>query len=175
MNQLEKVIPVPRPEKPEVANEPVKNQKLNAGVWVGIIMFLFAGIFFWQSFSLDYYGDFGPGPGFLPRWLAGFMVLLSALYIIDSLRKESIDIREAMPKGQGLKKVKAIFQSLIIFLVIVPFTGYVIASVAMLFILFFREYKWYWALALSFLVTSSLFLVFSFLLHVPLPENPFGL
>lgn len=147
----------------------------NAGVWVGIVILIFAGTIAWQSMSMDYYGDNGPGPGLFPLWLSGFLILLSILYIIDSIRREVIDLGEILPKGPGLRKVISIFVSLIVFLIIVPFTGYTIAGIIMLSILFFKEYKWYWGIGISVVVTFILFYAFQSFLNVPLPVNSFGI
>jgi len=147
----------------------------NAGVWVGLVILIIAGTLFWQSLSYDYYSNYGPGPGLLPLWLSGFLILLSLLYIVESIRKERIKLSDIFPKGAGLRKVASIFAAFIVFLIIIPYTGYTIASIVMLFILFFREYKWYWGLGISVAVTLAIFYVFQSLLNVPLPENVFGL
>jgi putative tricarboxylic transport membrane protein len=136
-----------------------------------LILFIFAGTLFWKSLSLKYYSDYGPGPGFFPAWMSGLLIVLSILYIIDSLRKNGIHIKDIFPKKEGLRKVLTIFISLIVFLVLVPFTGYTIAAVSMLCILFFREYKWYWGIGISLTVSFVLFFAFHYLLKVPLPVN----
>lgn len=147
----------------------------NAGVWLGLILLIFGGIFLWYSLSYDYYGDYGPGPGLFPVWLSGLLILLAILYIIDSIRKEPIDLSELLPRGKGLRKVLAIFASMVIFLILLPFTGFTVACVIMLFILFYREYKWYWGLGISIVISFALFYAFYVLLSVPLPVNSFGL
>jgi putative tricarboxylic transport membrane protein len=142
-----------------------------AGVWTGLILIIFAGTLFWKSLSLKYYSDYGPGPGFFPIWMSGLLIVLSILYIIDSLRKQGIHIRNIFPNSEGLRKVLSIFLSLIVFLVLVPFTGYTIASISMLCILFFREYKWYWGIGISVTISLVLFIAFHYLLKVSLPVN----
>lgn len=147
----------------------------NAGIWVGALIFLFAGVVFWQSLSYDYYGTHGPGPGLFPLWLSALLLVLSLLYILDSIRKNVILFRDILPKGKALGNVLTIFVALIVFLVIVPYTGYTVAGVLMLFILFVREYKWYWGLGISAIITLIVFFTFQSFLNVPLPVNSFGL
>lgn len=146
-----------------------------AGVWVGGFLFVFAAILFWQSFSFDYYSQYGPGPGLFPFWLSGILMVLSILLIIESVRKNPIKWTDILPQGEGMKRVASIFVSLILFLIIVPYVGYAIASILMLFILFFGEFRWYWNLGLSIVVTLLMIVVFQVFLNVPLPSNSFGL
>jgi putative tricarboxylic transport membrane protein len=147
----------------------------NAGVWVGLVLLIFSGTIFWQALSYDYFSAFGPGPGLFPLWLSGALIVVSILYIIESVRKEKIKLSEIFPRGSELRKVISIIASLVIFLILVPFSGYITASIIMLLILFFREYKWYWGLVISIVITLSLFYTFETFLNVPLPENSFGL
>lgn len=147
----------------------------NAGVWVGLILLGFSGAIFFQAFSYGYYGSYGPGPGLFPRWLGGGLFVLSILYIIDSIRNGGLDIRELFPKDASLRKVGAVFLALVLFLLIVPFAGYTLASVLMLFLLFIGEYKWYSSLLYSICVSASVFYVFKYLLNVPLPVNFLGI
>ncbi len=145
----------------------------NAGVWVGMVILILAGIVFWQSLSYDYYGDYGPGPGLFPLWLSGLLMLLSLLYIGES-RKRVIQVKDVFPRAGALGDVLRIIAALVLFVVAAPFTGYTIAGIAMLFLLFCREYKWYWGLGISTLVTLLVFFVFLRFLQVPLPVNSFG-
>ena len=146
----------------------------NAGVWVGLVFLAFSGTLFWQALSYDYYSTIGPGPGLLPMWLSGTLILLSVAYMIDSVRNDPIDLKSMLPRGKGLRKVLALFVALALFLTVVKYLGYVIASSVMLFILFAFEYKWYWAGSISLAVTLVVFYVFKSLLNVPLPVNTFG-
>lgn len=146
----------------------------NAGVWMGILIFGFAGTCFYQSLSYSYYGRFGPGPGLLPLWIFGALMLFSVGFIVDSVRQKVSSIKDMMPKGKGLKQVISIFVSITIFIIAAPHTGFSIASVLMLAILFAPAYKWYSNLCISVLTTAIIFYVFDTLLSVPLPVNSMG-
>lgn len=150
-------------------------QLRNAGIWVGLFLLVASGVIFWQSLGYEYYSDYGPGPGLFPRWISGILFLLSLVYIWDSIKKEIIWFNDILPKGKGLYDVLSIFGSLILFMILVPFTGYSIASLIMLVILFAQGYKWYWGLGLSAVITAIVFFAFETLLNVPLPVNSFGL
>ncbi|MBP1930962.1 tripartite tricarboxylate transporter TctB family protein [Ammoniphilus resinae] len=147
----------------------------NAGALVGFLILIFAGTLFFQALSFDYYSDYGPGPGLFPLWLSGLLILLSIAYIIDCYRKNIIQLKDILPKGAGLRKIILIMVSLVVFYILAPFTGYSVAGIIMLMILFIKEYKWYWGLGISVVVTVVLFYTFYSVLNVPLPVNSFGL
>jgi hypothetical protein len=149
-------------------------KKQNAGVWLGGIGFIFAGIMFGQSLSLDYYSEVGPGPGLLPLWLSGALMLLFFLYIVRCVRKEHITFGEVLPKGEGAKKIILILSSLTVFILIVPYVGFILAGTALLFVFFIGAYKWYYNLILSVAVSVILFWIFYSFLNVPLPVNYWG-
>jgi len=147
----------------------------NAGALVGFLILIFAGTLFFQALSYDYYSDYGPGPGLFPLWLSGLLIVLSIAYIIDCYKKNIIQLKDVLPKGAGLRKIILIMVSLVVFYFLAPYTGYSVAGIIMLMILFIREYKWYWGLGISVVVTGVLFYTFYSVLNVPLPVNSFGL
>ena len=147
----------------------------NAGALVGFLILIFAGTLFFQALSYDYYSDYGPGPGLFPLWLSGLLIVLSIAYIIDCYKKNIIQLKDVLPKGAGLRKIILIMVSLVVFYFLAPYTGYSVAGFIMLMILFIREYKWYWGLGISVVVTVVLFYTFYSVLNVPLPVNSFGL
>ncbi len=147
----------------------------NAGLWVGLVLVGFSGTIFFKSFEYAYYGGYAPGPGLFPRWLGGILLLLSVLFIIDSIRNGAIDIHNLLPQGSGRKKIGAVFIALLLFLFSVSHVGYTLASVLMLFILFMGGYKWYSSLVFSLCVSFAVYYIFKYLLSVPLPVNSFGI
>ncbi|PZE21727.1 tripartite tricarboxylate transporter TctB family protein [Paenibacillus xerothermodurans] len=146
----------------------------NAGLWFGVFVLVLGCVFMWQSLSLDYSSSIGPGPGLFPLWLSGILIGLSLLYIIDSIRKNVIHITSIMPRGKGLGNVVTILLSIVIFMIVVSFAGFVIAGTILIFMLLVREYKWYRALGLSVVIALLTFFVFQTLLDVPLPVNELG-
>ncbi|GAB7387022.1 tripartite tricarboxylate transporter TctB family protein [Bacillaceae bacterium] len=146
----------------------------NAGAWVGIFVLIFGGIILFQSLSYEYFSDVGPGPGFFPLWASGALIVLTFFYIIISSKKEKILFRDILPKKKELAKVIGIFLSILLFIILAPYTGFSIAGSAMLFFLLIPGYRWYWALGISVTVTVLVFLLFQQLLDIPLPVNSYG-
>jgi hypothetical protein len=59
-------------------------------------------------------------------------------------------------------------------MVLVNFTGFIFASTVLLFIVFSREYKWYWGLGISIFTSIILFVIFKVFFGIPLPVSMFG-
>ena len=145
-----------------------------AGVWMGILFLIWSIVAFMMSSSYVYYSKYGPGPGLFPLWISGLFIVISILYIIESMRKEGVSVNEVFPKGEDLNYILKIMGSIALFILLAPYTGYSIASIVMLFILFFGKYKWYSGLGIAIVTTLILFLIFQTYLRIPLPLNPFG-
>jgi putative tricarboxylic transport membrane protein len=146
----------------------------SAGFWVGFLILVFACVLFGNSLSYEYYSKYGPGPGMFPLWLSGSLIVLSLIHIGQSMKKTLDFVPMLFPKGKELTNVLEIIGSIILFIIIAPFAGYIVANIVLLIILFMRKYKWYWGVAISIGVTLVLFVVFQFILQVPLPVGIFG-
>ncbi|WP_375162508.1 tripartite tricarboxylate transporter TctB family protein [Paenibacillus sp. Pae15] len=141
---------------------------------MAVFFLLYSGIMFWESLSMDYYSEYGPGPGMLPRWVSGLTFVFSIIYLVISLKKDIILFSRILPKGEGLINVLVCAGSFILFIIIAPLLGFLIGSTITLFLLFMRGYKWYWSLGLSASISFIVFWVFGILLQVPLPVNDLG-
>lgn len=146
----------------------------NIEVYISSFFILVGSIIFWQASSMQYYGEYGPGPGLLPTWASGLMIILAAVNLVSAFKKNDTHFSDLMPKGDGLINVLACVGSFSLFMLIVPYVGFTISGISMLFILFSRGYKLYWALGLSILITGILFFVFGSVLGIPLPVNEYG-
>ena len=146
----------------------------NAGLWTGIIFLLYSAVLFFGSFSFFYYTPYGPGPGFLPRWLGGIMFVVTLCYIWDSLRDKVIAVGELFPRGDALYDIALTVGGLCLFAVIINYAGFVISASILLFVMTFRHYRWYYALPSSIAVAFIILALFQNLLGVPLPVNDYG-
>ncbi|WP_075618827.1 tripartite tricarboxylate transporter TctB family protein [Paenisporosarcina indica] len=148
--------------------------KQNAGVWVGLIILVFSSVIFIQAMNLDYFSKFGPGPGLFPIWLSGILLVLSILYIRLSIKKSIYYFSDIIPMGRSFGNILSVVLALIVFMVLVNFTGFIIASTVLLFTLFSREYKWYWGLGIAIFTSIILFIIFKVFFEIPLPVSVFG-
>ena len=146
-----------------------------AGLWAGLMVLVFAATIFWQSLGMDYKGSLGLGPGFFPRWLSGCMIILTLAYLVSVIRDpNAITFAELLPKNQALREFLLIIGSVIVFVLLVEWTGFVIAGVVTLMMLLYRAYKWYISLAVAVAISVSIFMIFAKALTIPLPVNSWG-
>ena len=148
---------------------------VNAGVFTGAILLLFAGILFREALTYDYYGQVGPGPGLFPVWLSGVLMVLSILFIIDSHKNCTLSLRDILPRGEGFQNVVVFVVALIGFLIITPYAGYLVTNILMLFLLFLLGYRWSTSLLLAVLITGIVYYLFQNTLGVPLPVGLLGI
>ncbi|MFP7494691.1 tripartite tricarboxylate transporter TctB family protein [Terribacillus saccharophilus] len=147
----------------------------NFKVWVGIVLLMFSVFIFYTSRQYSYYSEYGPGAGFFPAWLSGLLGLFSILFIIDSLRKGNhVSFADVLPPRKTLWKLLKVVLSILVFIFLSPFIGYVITSILVMFILLVPDFKWSTSLVTAVSVTLVLFFVFQTFLDVPLPNNPLG-
>lgn len=146
----------------------------NLEVYISGFMILFGAVIFRLAYSMEYYGEYGPGPGLLPLWASGLIVALSAVNFVLALKKGGKSFAEVLPRGTGLLNVLSCVGAYVLFLLLSPVAGFTIASVLMLFILFSRGYNWRKGLLFSVVITGVLFFVFGSVLTVALPVNEFG-
>ena len=99
-------------------------------------------------------------------------MVLSLFYLYESIRGKNAS-EETWPTGQGLKNVLYVLGCLILYVVLIPYFGFIVTSAIFLFLLLSRHYKWYIGLAVS--VGASLFLYYLFekMLGVMLPQFGF--
>lgn len=158
-NQADKAVPINQ-----------ARTKRNAGLWAGMVIFLFSLLFFILSFDYDYSSNVGPGPGFFPLYLSGILMILSIFYVFESVKGKNVS-SEKWPKGEALKNVLSVLGCLVFFLLLFYLAGMIAASMVFLFLVFFKGYKWYINVAMSVGISLFLFWLFNNVLSVPLPVN----
>lgn len=146
----------------------------NAGVWVSIVLLIYSAGMFFQSLTLDYANQLGPGSGFLPLWISGILFLVTLSYLWQSVRGEGISIREIIPSGSARHDIVYMLTGLCLFALTVEHIGFSSAGSVLIGLMIVRKYKWYYAIpaavGISFLVSA----IFQNLLGVPLPVNEYG-
>lgn len=146
----------------------------NLEVWISLCFILFGAIFFKIASSMQYYSEYGPGPGLLPMWISGILVVLAIVNLVSAFKRNNTLFSDLLPKGTSLINLCSSIGAFALFIIIVPYVGFVLTSMIMLFILFSRGYSWKMSIVLSALVTGVVFFVFNSVLSIPLPVNEFG-
>ncbi|MGH6816068.1 MAG: tripartite tricarboxylate transporter TctB family protein [Hyphomicrobiaceae bacterium] len=134
---------------------------------------LFGIVWIWQSRRLTYWGEFAPDAGFLPFWLGGALVVLSAVFLIGSFRQT--------PPVQQLPTVRrskapAIALGLFACIALLEWLGFVAAiALYLVFLIGVVERRSpVETLTVPPISTFALWLVFGWWLRVPLPKGPWG-
>ncbi len=122
-----------------------------------------------------YWGEYGPGPGFMPFWLGLVMALLAAMLLIGALRSKEPG-SAWLPDGEGLRRLLLVLGVTIAFVALLSVLGMLIGTTLFIAILMrgLERHPWPLTLAVSIGVTAFNFLVFTFWLRVPFPEGLLG-
>lgn len=122
-----------------------------------------------------YWGDNGPGPGFLPFWLGIVMAVLAAMMLVSALRDRNVG--EAwLPGGDGLRRLALVLGVTFAFVALLKWLGMVVATVLFMVTLLRRldRIAWPRTLAVSVATAGFVYLVFDYWLHVPFPVGVLG-
>lgn len=143
-----------------------------------IAFFILGGFILWDASHFRYLTAIGPGPGFFPVWVGGFLVVLSAgLFIQASTSEATFADEEFVPDRDGIRRVLSTLVALVLFVWALERIGYSPTAFAFSFVLLiiFGRTRIVISLALSVLVSVVLFYIFNHLLGVRLPSSPLGL
>ena len=141
-----------------------------SGIWAGVVILCLAIFSLVISFQYSYSGIIGPGPGFFPIWLSVSLIILSILYIYESIKGKNVS-EEEWPTGQSLKQILFIIMSLVLFLLLFVLCGFLVAGIIFLTVLFYKEYKWFVTASLSVGITLFIYVMFNIVLKVHLPSS----
>jgi putative tricarboxylic transport membrane protein len=142
---------------------------------------ILAGVFglfgaFWiaQALGLRYWGDFAPGPGFLPLWLGITLVALVTIHFLTSRRRAPAD--EAAEASPRLGRIAAIVAGFVACIAIIEWLGFAASVAAYLVFLLGAVERQRPAVVAGVTIgtTVTLHLIFRTWLGVPLPEGPWG-
>jgi len=145
-------------------------KKLQAGAWAGIVFLAIGILFFAYSLIYPYSSEVGPGSGFFPIWISGFLIILALIYIYESVKGN--DSAEEITK-ESFTKVLMIVIFMVLFVLFLPIAGFNISGTAFLFAMFFKSYGLVKNLIISLVSTLAIYFLF-LLLGVQLPLNALG-
>jgi hypothetical protein len=129
-----------------------------------------------EAFGLEYAGDFGPGPGFLPFWLGIVIAGLAALLISTALRKSARPrIAVAEVSGDPARAMLSWF-AIVLTVPLLAFLGFyaAFAILTAFLVLAMEKRPVSTALAVAVGCVLGFYLIFSVALGVRLPPGPWG-
>jgi len=122
-----------------------------------------------------YWGEGGPGSGFLPAWLGGVMAALAALMLLRRPRGADAEV-DWVPHGEGARRVLALLAASVVYVAALKLVGMIIASALYLaFVMrYFERHAWWVIAVVTLLAAAANWLVFVHWLKVPFPA-PLGI
>jgi hypothetical protein len=161
---------------PETAAPEARLRKTGADFIAGLVIFAISLYALIVSIRMPYYGDAGAlsSPGLTPGLISLFMLVLSAV-LMQRSRRFRLPFTLAAPSLEA-RRVLAVFSLVFLYVLLMPWIGYAIATFLMLFAfqtIFTarRDLKFLliWAGGLSLLLTAALYYVFGQIFLIPLP------
>lgn len=130
-----------------------------------------------QALRMPQWVEFAPGYGFFPFWLGVLMATLSALLLVDAVRRPAAqDEPNPFPKGTALLAVLGAMAVLVGYALLLETLGYILTtllSVAFLMGVVQRD-RWQTTLLTAVVVTGMLYVIFQVLLGIRLPAGFLG-
>ncbi len=150
--------------------------KIKLNTVVCAFFFGFALFYFFIAMGLKYWsGAYAPGPGFIPRWTSGAMVVLSAIALINSFKEKGPVLSEVLPKERSRRiNLFVCWGALLFLLLFVQKLGFLVTASIALTAMLSRGTTWLKAALVGVSLSFICFYVFRVLLQMQIPINQFG-
>lgn len=125
--------------------------------------------------SYTYWGDTGPGSGFLPFWLGAAMAVMAVLLFVGATRSPGPG-DPWLPGRAGLGRLVAVLGATALFIALLPVVGMILGGGLFLVTLLRLVEGYSWRLTLGVAAGTELvnYLVFTYWLRVPFPVGVLG-
>ena len=123
------------------------------------------------------------GPGDFPIIIAVMLAIFAVWLFVDTFRQptaekepDSDQETESTKNPQAMRDIITGFGIFTAMLLFMPLIGFSLAAslFVCIFLLVIGRYKYYMAIPLALLIPSFLWLIFGYLLTIPLPKGPWG-
>lgn len=115
------------------------------------------------------YGTGVPGPGLWPIVISAVMLAMAALLVMKSLKMAPEKNTEVPMWNEGTKRVYITMGILFVYVALLEFLGFIIATTIMeaIFIQWFAKKKPWVTVILALVITLVIYCVFQYVLNVP--------
>jgi putative tricarboxylic transport membrane protein len=137
--------------------------------WAGAVIALVGIVALAAAWRLEFWSDFGPGPGFLPAALGAALAVMGPAVALASLTAR----RPSRPPSSSLRKPLIVTGMMAAYLVLLNVLGFLVATSVFLFALL----RWVesrgsgQAAVLAVCIAAGLYFLFAVLLETPLPSG----
>lgn len=127
--------------------------------------------------NAEAYGTGVPGPGLWPICISVVLLACSAILVFRTLRMPPEEDTALKLWSRGSRRVYITMLILLIYIIVLPVAGFLISTAVMqfIFIQWFAQKKPYITVLISVAVTMLVYVVFKFLLNVPIDFGMFAL
>jgi len=127
----------------------------------------------WRQYA--YWGENGPGPGFLPLWLGVAMAGLAALLFAGATRSRAVGA-PWLPRGAGRRRLLAVLLATALFVALLDVVGMIFGTALFLaaILRLVERHAWPTALGVAAGAAAVNYLVFTYWLRVPFPVGVLG-
>lgn len=141
-------------------------------ILTGTFWLAFGLIAIFLSLQLEIGTPTTPGPGFVPLWTSVLLTAFSAALVATAVGSRR--------SGKGIEwrslfhpRVVICLVTLAVYLAVIRYVGFLVASTAMLFIFFglLEPTRWYWRLLAALLGSALFWVVFHTMLGLDLPKG----
>lgn len=151
-------------------------KKIKLNTVISFCFILFSAFYFYNAMHLKLWSSkYAPGPGFIPRWVSGFMFVLAVISFVKSFKEDGITLDKVLPEELTSRvNLLVCWGGLVFFLIFVKKIGFIGTSVILLAALYSRGTKLPKAILVSVIVSLCCFLIFKIVLQVQIPTNQYG-
>lgn len=139
-----------------------------ADCWASALVAAIGAVAIHLAWPLEFWSEFGPGPGFFPMLLGAGLIAMAAAVCL------AVPLRHAPRLTMGpVRKPLVVAAIMAVYLALLEPVGFPLATAAFLFtVIHWVEARGAWlALALAVGITTTLHIVFNTLLQTPLPSG----
>jgi putative tricarboxylic transport membrane protein len=149
-------------------------KRANAAAVITLIGF--AGLLLFESRKLSFGALRLPHTGFFPKILLGLLLLLSLICLVPVLRGQAPDTRAEKIPAEGWLLIGATLVTLVGFALVLEWLGFLL-STFFLMVLLLRAVEappWPRVTLVALVTTGASYVIFAWLLGVPLPAGLLG-
>jgi putative tricarboxylic transport membrane protein len=138
----------------------------------GAFFVAIGGFMLLHALKLAYLVENIPGPGFLPRWIAGGLIAAGCVLVVKALRAEGAE-PPAWPGPAGWRRVVLLLGALGVAFVVLTTLGFLVTTALFVGVVIFSlgVRSWKTLATVPLLAAIVLYVVFAVCLSVPLPKG----
>lgn len=143
-------------------------------IGVAAVILAFGLVVVFDSYRLGAkWGEDGPMPGYFPFYVGLLICISGAMVLFRGVRSRAL-AQNSFVSLEELKKILVVLVPSIVYVAIIAYLGFYVASI--LFIAYFMrrlgKYSWLMVVPVSVGVIAAFFLTFEIWFAVPLPKGP---